>query len=117
MEGDDKDVFGKVDALMRRHGIAAPGGGGDTGGVPILTDLVEPPRAGPAQPGDAAELSAQVLQAVEARLARELEHRLAERLGGQLHEAVAAAVAELRGELSAMVAEAVSQAIERRHVK
>ena len=42
----DKDVLGKADALLRRHTLAAPGEGSDTGGVPVLTDLIEDPAAG-----------------------------------------------------------------------
>jgi hypothetical protein len=38
---DDKDVFGKADALLRR-GIKPPADGSETGGVPVLTDFVEP---------------------------------------------------------------------------
>jgi hypothetical protein len=33
----EKDIFGKADALLRRHSIAPPADGSETGGVPMLT--------------------------------------------------------------------------------
>lgn len=119
MADDDKDVFGKLDALMRRHSVAPPGSGSDTGGVPVLTELVDaPPEPAPAEALPAGDdLAARLLAEVEARLAAELERRMADRLAPQLKEAAHGAVGEMRGELSRLVREALAQAIERRHVK
>jgi hypothetical protein len=115
---EDKEIFGKLDALMRRHAVAPPGSGSDTGGVPLLTELVEvPPVPAPAAASAGDDLAGRVLAEVEARLAAELERRMADRLAPQLKEAVHAAVLDMRGELSRLVDEALAQAIERRHVK
>jgi hypothetical protein len=43
MMAGDNDILGKADALLRRHSLASPGSGSDTGGVPVLTDLIDDP--------------------------------------------------------------------------
>jgi len=112
---DDKDVFGKLDALMRRHAMAPPAGGSDTGGVPVLTDLIDaPPEAAPA-PSD--DIAAHVVAQVQSRLAAELERRMADHLAPHLKDAVRAALADVRGDIVRLVNEAVSRENERRHVK
>jgi hypothetical protein len=116
---DDKDVLGRADALLRRNAPAAPASGTETGGVPVLTDLV----AGP--PDSAAQLSsdiardvfARVLAEVEGRLANDLEKRVAEHLVGQIRLAITGAMADLRQELANAIAEAVAQALNRHNVK
>jgi hypothetical protein len=114
---DDKDVFGKLDALMRRN-VAPPASGSDTGAIPVLTELVDvPPEAEPPHASPADEAAARVVAEVQARLAVELERRMAEHLAPQVKEAVRAALAEMRGDIVRMVNEAVAQANERRHVK
>lgn len=110
VEGD-KDVLGKADALLRR----ASGAGIDTGGVPVLTDLIED------SPGAQAELvrevSGRVMAQVEGRLAHDLEARVAQHLAPQVHAAVAAALADIRHELAKAVGDAVSEAIAQRQRK
>ena len=111
----EKDVLGKADALLRRHSVAAPATGIDTGGVPILTELVDAPVE------DAEELKREVftrvMAEVEGRLAADLEARLAQHLVPQVHAAVASALGDLRQELANAIGDAVAQAIERRQVK
>lgn len=113
----DKDVLGKADALLRRHALSAPAGASDTGGVPILTELVD----APAFVGEEAELAREVfdrvMAEVEGRLAADLENRLAQHLVPQVHAAVASALGDLRQELANAIGDAVSQAIARRQVK
>ena len=119
----DKDLLGKADALLRRHAVAAPRNGSETGGVPVLTDLVGGPQPDPEAPAPEAgsELAQQVftrvMREVEQRLASDLERRLIEHLVPQVHAAVGTALDGLRGEIADAVEEAVAQALERRPVK
>ena len=114
----DKDVFGRADGLMRRHSLPLPGSGSDTGGVPVLTELVETP---PADHGMVSEIGAAVLdrvsQQVEGRLRAEVERRIAEQMAGQVQAAVSGALVDLRKELATAIAEAIRQELERRNVK
>ena len=90
---DDKDVIGKADALLRRHSIAAPGSPEDTGGVPLLTDLVPDPSAlSEADAAVAKEVGEQVRQEMEARLIAEMQ-RLRRELAAAVDAAVAGALA------------------------
>jgi hypothetical protein len=68
----DKDVLGKADALLKRHGQ----GGSDPGGVPVLTELVHDPRAKAAIEELSREIFNRVMAEVEGRLAADLEKRL-----------------------------------------
>ena len=112
MEGD-KDVLGKADALLRRHAVTPPAGGSDTGGVPLLTELVEPP---PGEVNDALarEVFNRVMREVEGRLAADLEKRLAQHLVPQVHAAVASALGDLRQELANAIGDAVAEALSAR---
>jgi hypothetical protein len=107
----EKDVVDKADALLRRHSIAAPASGSDTGGVPILTDLVESPEDNEAL---AREVFRLVMAEVEGRLAADLEKRLAEHLVPEVHAAVASALSDLRQELANAIGDAVAEALSRR---
>ena len=117
---EDKDVLGKADALLRRHQV-----GVDTGGVPVLTERFQPPPAVHAVQGaEALDLSAEeralverVTQAVEARLAADLERRVTREIGPRMDEAIASAVQELRGELAGTIAQAVREALKAGPVK
>jgi len=91
----DKDVIGKVDALMRRHTIPLPGAGGDAADVPLLTDVIEP----------AADTGPDLSEAIYERVMKEVDGRLATGLTG------------LREELARTIREAIRQELERRHVK
>ena len=119
MMSSDKDVLGKADALLRRHTVAAPGEGSDTGGVPVLTDLIEDPSAARAPTGDelARDVFSHVMTEVEKRLAADLERRIAQHFAPQVHAAVAAALGDARQELARVIADAVAEAIARRQVK
>ncbi len=116
---DDKDVFSRAEALLRRNAPGAPATDSDTGAVPILTDLVgEPPEsAGQLSTDIAHDVYARVLAQVEGRLANELERRVAEQLAGPVHSAIAGAIVDMREELANAIGEAVADALQRRNVK
>lgn len=97
----DKDVIGKVDALLRRHTIPLPGAGGDAADVPLLTDVIEP--AG--EPARAADTTPDLSEAIFERVMKEVDGRLVSGLAG------------LRDELTLAIREAIRQELERRHVK
>jgi hypothetical protein len=108
----DKDVLGKADALLRRHAISAPMTGSDTGGVPVLTDLVGTPKP---QEDPVEELAmrvfAQAMAQVEDRIVTDLERRLMRHLAAQVHSAASSAVADIHLEIASAVREAVRAAL------
>ena len=112
----DKDIFGKADALLKRHSAARPGT--ETGGVPVLTDLVDGPAA-PSAPADpiAREVFMRVMAQVEGRLAAELESRLTQHLVPQIHAAVSSAIGDLHQEIANAIGDAVAEALKARQVK
>jgi class 3 adenylate cyclase len=111
---EDKDIFSKADALLRRH--AAPGS--ETGAFPVLTDLIEDPSKSAAENGEIArDVLAHVIAEVEAHLTVDLEKRLADQLVPQIHAAVAATIGDMRQELANAIGDAVTAALERRQVK
>jgi hypothetical protein len=109
----DKDVLGKADGLIRRHAAA----GSDTGGVPILTDLVHDPRARAAADELARDVFNRVMHEVEGRLAADLEKRLVQHLVPQVHSAVASALGDLHQELANAIGDAVAAALKDRQLK
>jgi len=116
---DDDDVLGKADALLRRRSVAPPADGSQTGGVPVLTDLVgEPPGAQDALTTEVArEVFDRVIAEVEGRLTAELERRVAERLLPDVNSAVVSAIADLRPDLAKTIGDAVALALARRAPK
>ena len=111
----DKDILGKADGLMKRHGT-----GVDTAAVPVLTDLVDAAAAASAgePPSDLArEIFTRVLAEVEGRLAADLERRLTQHLVPQVHAAVASAIGDLHQELANAIGDAVHRALESRNLK
>ena len=112
MSDQDKDVLGKADALLRRH---TPGG--PEGGVPILTDLIDDPKAVEGAGELARDVFNRVMAEVEGRLAADLEKRLAQHLVLQVHTAVASAIGDLRQELANAIGDAVSDALRNRSAK
>ena len=111
----DKDPLGKADALMRRHALPRPGGGSDTGGVPVLTEIVEARGAAASQLAQA--IFERVMKEVEGRLGADLERRLTQHLSGQVHAAVASAIGDMHQELANVIGDAIKQELERRQVK
>ena len=97
----DKDVIGKVDALMRRHVIPLPGAGGEAADVPLLTDVIEPAT----EPARAADTGPDLSEAIFEQVMKEVDGRLVSGLAG------------LREELTRAIREAIKQELERRHVK
>jgi hypothetical protein len=110
----EKDVLGKADALLRRHSIAAPATGSDTGGVPILTELIDAPQD---EHDLAREVFNRVMEQVEGRLAAVLEKRLAQHLMPEVHAAVASALGDLRQELANAIGDAVAEALKARKAR
>ena len=118
----DKDIFGKADALLRRHAVQAPSDPNATGGVPVLTDFIEDPDRGATQPSPATpaaeaiapEALARAISKVEARLALQLEERIMRELLPQVHAAVAHALGDLRQELGNAIGDAVTEALRHR---
>ena len=114
----DKDILGRADGLMRRQATSL---GTDTGGVPILTDLIgEAAAKSPVrEPANdlAREIFTRVISEVETRLAADLERRVNEHLVPQVHTAVAAAIKDLHQELANAIGDAVTRALESRHLK
>ena len=85
MADENKDVLSRADSLMRR-----PGSGVDTGGVPVLTDLI--PELPEADAELAREITRQVTAAMEARLGAEIE-RMRSEMAAAIEAAVARALA------------------------
>lgn len=117
----DKDIFGKADALLRRHSVGSPDTGSDTGGVPVLTDLVDggvPLAAAPDPTADLArEVFTRVMAEVEGRLTADLERRVTQHLVAQVHAAVASAIGDLHQELANAIGDAVAKALAQRNEK
>jgi hypothetical protein len=117
----DKDVLGKADALLRRHSVAPPADGSQTGGVPVLTELVDAPAPEPPpvefSSAIAQDVFVRVMTEVEGRLAADFERRFAQHLLPQVHAAVASAIDDLRQELANAIGDAVAEALARRNVK
>ena len=109
----DKDLMGKADALLRRHGQP----GTDAGGVPLLTDIVHDPRAKALTDELAREIFNRVMAEVEGRLAADLEKRLVQHLVPQVHTAVASALGDLHQELANAIGDAVAAALRDRPPK
>jgi hypothetical protein len=109
----DKDVLGKADALLRRHAAT----GTETGGVPVLTDLVHDPRTQAAIDELTREIFNRVMAEVEGRLAADLEKRLVQHLVPQVHTAVASALGDLHQELANAIGDAVTAALKDRQLK
>jgi hypothetical protein len=108
----DKDVLGQADALLRRHAV-----GTETGGVPVLTDLIHDPKAKAAAEDLARDVFNRVMTEVEGRLAADLEKRLVEHLVPQVHAAVASALGDLHQELANAIGDAVAAALKDRQLK
>ena len=111
----EKDVLDKADALLRRHVTPGAAIGTETGGVPVLTDIIGGPDDSHGEL--AAEVFRRVMTQVERRLAVDLEQRLVQQLTPQVHAAVASALGDLRQELANAIGDAVAEAFASRKVK
>jgi hypothetical protein len=114
----DKDILGQADALLRRHAISAPATGSDTGGVPVLTELVGVHKED-VDPDEelAMQVFAKVMADIEDRLVLDLERRLMRHLAPTVHAAASSAVGDLHQELANAIREAVAAALKARTVK
>ena len=126
MDNDrDRELAGKVDALIGRHG-----GANDDRNIPVLTDVV----AGPAwnlKSAEVASRSSQALQQlddseidalsheiftrvfdrIDAELAGKLEDRLTAQLAVQISAAVTRVLGDLRQDIANEVGDAVNAAL------
>ena len=125
---DDRDILGKADALLRRH--VPPHTAGDGRDVPVLTELItpsgKPAVSEPAPPASPApvvaarddaftrDLVAEVVSAVQARLAQDLERRLTQQVTAEVQASVAATLGDLRQDIANAVGDAVAEALARR---
>lgn len=122
---DDRDILGKADALLRRH--VPPTTTGDGRDVPVLTELITPsgrpaspavpepaPPATPAPDAFTRDLVAEVVNAVQARLAQDLERRLTQQVTAEVQASVAATLGDLRQDIANAVGDAVAEALARR---
>lgn len=125
---DERDILGKADALLRRH-VQPSTDDEPSADVPVLTELVSPPSALPLTAGGLApavppqrlpddqlarEVVAEVVQAVQARLAGDLERRLTQHLVAQVQASVSATLGDLRQDIANAVGDAVAEALSRR---
>ena len=126
---DDRDILGKADALLRRH-VPPRTGSPDGADVPVLTELITPgaaPAAPPSQDGGllhadtsasreafTRDLVAEVVSAVQGRLAQDLERRLTQQVTAEVQAAVAATLGDLRQDIANAVGDAVAEALARR---
>ena len=119
---DDSDIVGKADALLRRHG-AIGGPEAEPEGVPVLRELVSPAspmRGAMAVPAPRADdrltkdIVAEVVNAVQARLALDLERRLSQQLIADVQATLTATLADLRQDVANAVGDAVAEALSRR---
>lgn len=99
---DTNPLVQRVDALLRRHQEAAPGGSDD---LPVLTEIVDP-----AKPAGPAALDAAAVEA----LSRELERAVLARLENELQPALAALGDALRAAVREAVAGAVARELQAR---
>jgi hypothetical protein len=122
MSDSRDDVLAKMNMLLRRHAAPRPEAG-ENADLPVLTDLVAPGAAvtppGEARPASgedvfASDLVAEVVQAVESRLAEDLERRLTQHLVTEVQSSVAAALGDLRQDIANAVGDAVAEALARR---
>jgi hypothetical protein len=126
---DDRDLLGKADALLRRH--VPPRATGEGTDVPVLTELITPSAKSPAPPLPEAvpspapvaasrddaftrDLVAEVVNAVQARLAQDLERRLTQQVTAEVQASIAATLGDLRQDIANAVGDAVAEALARR---
>jgi hypothetical protein len=98
---DPNPLVQRVDALLKRHQAAAPGGEE----LPVLTEIVDPNK-----PVGSAALDAAAVEA----LSRELERAVLQRLEKELQPALAAMGEALRTALHEAVAVAVARELQAR---
>lgn len=116
---DENDLFGRTEALFRRHALSAASESSDASAVPVLRDLVSPD---PAQPvpmhSDISQaVFVHVMQEIEGRLAVDLGKRLTEHLTAEVQVAVAAALSDTRQDLANAIGDAVAEALRLHQVK
>jgi hypothetical protein len=120
----DRELAGKVDALLDKHGVAKRAGEKiDDRNVPVLTDLVEAPEWSPPRVDTAdalrrlseLELDAlshdiftRVFDRIDTQLAAKLEDRLTQQLSGQINSAVTHVLGDLRQDIANEVGDAVN---------
>jgi hypothetical protein len=116
---DENDLFGRTEALFKRHALSAAPERGDSAAVPVLRDLVSSDPAQPAsmQSDISQEVFMHVMAEIEGRLASVLGKRLTEHLTAEVQVAVAAALSDTRQELANAIGDAVAEALRHHQVK
>jgi protein required for attachment to host cells len=115
MADSREDILAKANMLLRRHASPRPAAD-ESADVPVLTDLVAPggALAGRAYDDLAGELVAEVIRAVQSRLAEDLERRVTQHLVAEVQSAVASTLGDLRQDIANAVGDAVAEALARR---
>lgn len=123
----ERELAGKVDALIGKRGAAPPVA--DDRNIPVLTDVVEAP-AWPRQATNPklttpvlaklghAEIDAlsnaifsRVMDRIDSRLANQLEDRLSALFATQLNSAVTSVMADMRQDIANEIGDAVNAAL------
>jgi hypothetical protein len=110
---DDHDILGKADALLRRH---VPPRAESADDVPVLTELISP-GATAGEEEFRRDLVAEVVNAVQSRLAEDFERRLTQHLVAEVQATVAATLGDLQQDIANAVGDAVAEALARRQGK
>jgi hypothetical protein len=130
----EKDLAGKVDALLGKHGVA-PGAAGrrsadqpmfgvEDRNIPILTEVVEAPSWSPPPPPSAVQhlsedevdllshdIFSRVIDRLDGRLGPKIEQRISEQIQQQIRAAVANVMTDMRQEIANEIGDAVNAAL------
>ncbi|MBC8007479.1 MAG: hypothetical protein H7X76_05465 [Prolixibacteraceae bacterium] len=122
----DRELAGKVDALMGKHStVPRPADAVDDRNVPILTEVVNAPVWSPEPVGDSAlrqlsdleidtlshEIFMRVYGKLDRELAAKLEDRIAAQLATQINVAITHVITDMRQEIANEIGDAVNAAL------
>ena len=128
MGGDrERELAGKVDALMGRHSTSPrPGDAVDDRNVPVLTEVMHAPDWKP-EPVDSSaalkqlteneidtlsqDIFARVYGKLDRELATKLEDRIASQLATQINAAITHVISDMRQEIANEIGDAVNAAL------
>jgi hypothetical protein len=120
----DRELAGKVDALVGKHGMGRRADVVDDRNVPVLTDVVAAPDWSPADDARVSEqlrelndeeidrlsheIFTRVFDRIDASLAGKLEDRLHTHLAAQITAAVAHVLGDMRQDIANEIGDAVN---------
>ena len=127
----DRELAGKVDALLGKHGFGAASSqrdaGSDDRNIPVLTELIDAPAwnaEAAARPSNALkqlndaeidglshEIFTRVFDRIDAELAAKLETRLAAQLTTHINSVVTHVLGDLRQDIANEIGDAVNAAL------